>query len=75
MLPICISIISMASPCIKIDGNKVIVNGAPICRVNTKHLKTYKYLRRTEILLEYDNGKRYILDYLTTKTKKISGDM
>lgn len=52
------------------DG-KVFLRGAPVCRVNDKGLKKYKYVEETNIRLEYKNGQVYILDYLSCKKRKI----
>ena len=56
---------------IKIMDGKVFLRGAPVCRVNDKGLKKYKYVEETNIRLEYKNGQVYILDYLSCKKRKI----
>ena len=56
---------------IKIMVGKVFLRGAPVCQVNDKGLKKYKYVGETNIRLEYKNGQVYILDYLSCKKRKI----
>ena len=56
---------------IKIMDGKVFLRGAPVCRVNDKGLKKYKYVEETNIRLEYKNGQVYILDYLTYEKRRV----
>ena len=61
----------MALPHVKINQGIVYVNQAPLCRVNDKDLKSYKAIGDSIIFLEYKNGKKYHLDYISCKRKEV----
>lgn len=63
---------------IKIMDGKVFLRGAPVCQVNDKGLKKYKYVGETNIRLEYKNGQVFDSGFARSNRavltkKKLSG--